>query len=269
MPSAASPDQLRALALLVAGVALIVITFSTARRPLQPVPDLDGYFERWGRLHGGYEPRSGNRWLRGWLTLAYLAARPLARRGIMPDVLTLWSVWLALAALVAAAAGGRWPILGGCVLVLSGLGDTLDGCVAVLSDRVTQWGYVLDSTVDRVSDVIYLLAVVSVGAPAWLAVSCGLAFFLLEYLRARAANAGGGEIGAVTLGERANRVIFCAAAILFGGVFVAHAGLVATLGLAALTLFSVVGLGQLVVAVRRQLAGGSGRTGSGTDSARR
>ncbi|MBA2730088.1 MAG: CDP-alcohol phosphatidyltransferase family protein, partial [Euzebyaceae bacterium] len=109
--------------------------------------------------------------------------------------------------------------------------------------------------VDRVNDVIYLIAVVSVGAPPELAVVCGVAFFLLEYVRARAANAGGGEIGAVTLGERANRVILCSASIHFGGVFVGSAELVATLGMAALTGFSIIGLGQMVYAVHRQLAG--------------
>lgn len=250
-----SPNTQRGLALVAAGLLLVFASLVTARRPQRPVPDRDGYFQRWRDLHGGYDPRSGNPWLRGWLTMSYVIARPLARRGVLPDMLTLWSVWLAFAVFVPAAAGGYWPILAGWTLVLSGLGDTLDGAVAALTDRATKWGYVLDSGVDRINDVIYLLAVVSVGAPAWLAVVCGVTFFLLEYLRARAANAGGGEIGAVTLGERANRVILCSASIHFGGVFVGSAELVATLGMAALTGFSIIGLGQLVYAVHRQLAG--------------
>jgi hypothetical protein len=51
----------------------------------------------------------------------------------------------------------------------------------------------------------------------------------------------------------ATRVICCSAGILFGGVFASHAKLAATLGLAALATFSLIGLAQLVVAVRRQL----------------
>ncbi|MGH3665766.1 MAG: CDP-alcohol phosphatidyltransferase family protein [Egibacteraceae bacterium] len=250
-----SPNSLRLAALLAAAAVLVVISLVTARRPAAPVPDRDGYLTRWQALHGGYDPRTGNPWLRGWLTLSYGIARPLARRGVLPDVMTVWSVWLAFAVLVPAAAGGYWPMLAGWTLVASGLCDSLDGCVAVLTDRATKWGYVLDSAVDRINDVIYLAAVVSVGAPTALAVACGAAFFLLEYLRARAANAGGGEISAVTLGERANRVILCSAAIHFGGVFVGHAELVATLGLSALTTFTVIGLGQLTVAIRRELAG--------------
>ncbi len=249
-----SANTLRLVALLAAAAVLIVVSLATARRPAARIPDRDGYFTRWQALHGGYDPRTGNPWLRGWLTLSYVVARPLARRGILPDMLTVWSVWLAFAVFVPAAAGGYWQMLAGWLLTFSGLGDTLDGCVAVLTDRATRWGYVLDSGVDRVNDVIYLLAVVAVGAPAALAVACGVGFFLLEYLRARAANAGGDEIGAVTLGERANRVIFCSASIHFGGVFVSVADEIATYGLLGLTVFTVVGLVQLVVAIRRQLA---------------
>jgi hypothetical protein len=71
---------------------------------------------------------------------------------------------------------------------------------------------------------------------------------MLEYLRARASNAGGGDIVTVTVGERAMRVICCSAGIHFGGVFVGHAKLVATLALAALAAASLVGLVQLIVA---------------------
>lgn len=242
-------------AVLVAAAALVIVSLVTARRPKGPIPDLGGYFDRWQALHGGYDPRARSAWLRGWLAMTYRIARPLARRGILPGLLTAWGVWLAFAALVAASAGGRWPILAGWILVASGLADTIDGCVAVLTDRATRWGYVLDSAMDRVNDVIYLFAIVSVGGPASLALVAGLAFGMLEYLRARAANAGAGDLGTVTVGERAMRVICCAAGIHFAGVFTGHARLTATLGLAALATLSLIGLAQLAVAVRRQLTG--------------
>lgn len=241
------------LLLSAAGLLLVVLALATARRPDHEIADRHGYFDRWRELHGGYDPRTGNPWLRGWLTLVFWIARPLARRGIQPDVLTVSSIWLAGAVFVPAHAGGRWPILAGWVLVSSGLFDTLDGCVAVLEDRTTRWGYVLDSAVDRLNDTVYLAAVVSVGAPLSLAICCGFGFFLLEYLRARAGNAGGDEVGRVTVGERPNRVILLSASIHFGGVFLAHRGLVATTGLAAMTALTAVGLVQLTTTVRRQL----------------
>lgn len=239
--------------LAVAGGLLVVLGLVTARRPAHEIPSRDGYFDRWSVLHGGYDPRTGNPWLRGWLTMVYAIARPLARRGVQPDVLTISSIWLAAAVFVPAEIGGRWAMLAGWVLVASGLFDTLDGCVAVLEDRTTRWGYVLDSAVDRVNDAIYLAAVVSVGAPTELAIVCGFLFFFLEYVRARAGNAGGDEVGKITLAERPNRVIFLSASIHFGGVFLAQRELVATTGMAVITVMTVIAVGQLLVAVRRQL----------------
>jgi phosphatidylglycerophosphate synthase len=239
--------------LAVSAVLLVVLALVTARRPALEIPTRDGYFDRWSVLHGGYDPRTGNPLLRGWLSMVYAIARPLARRGVQPDVLTISSVWLAAAVLVPASAGGRWALLAGWVLVASGLFDTLDGCVAVLEDRTTRWGYVLDSAVDRICDAVYLAAVVSVGAPLELAIGCGFLFFFLEYVRARAGNAGGDAVGRITIGERPNRVIFLAAAIFFGGVFVGQRELVATTGLVLLTALTAVGVVQLLVAVRRKL----------------
>lgn len=240
------------VALALTGVALLTLTVVTARAPAAAVPGRQGYLDRWQRLHGGHDPRT-NVWLRGWLMLAYTIARPLARRGTQPHVLTLWTTWLALAVIATAQAGGRWPILGGAVLVASGLGDTLDGAVAALTERATRWGYVVDSMVDRLNDGAYLVAVWLLGAPGWLATGTGVTFGLLEYLRARAANAGAGEVGAVTVGERSTRVILCAAALLAGGAVVDRAELVVTLATAVLAVLSLVGLVQLTVAVRRRL----------------
>lgn len=240
------------LVLAATAVVLVVVSLVTARRPSAPVPDRAGYFERWSTLHSGYDPR-GNAFTSGWLTIAYVIARPLARRGVQPDMLTVWGVWLAGAVYVGAAAGGRWPILAGWLVVASGLLDALDGCVAVLTERITRWGYVLDSLTDRICDVIYLAAIVTLGAPLELAVATGFALFLLEYLRARAGNAGMGEIGVVTPGERPTRVALCSPTIHWSGVFPSAAPALPVVGLAAvggLCAFSVV---QLAVAVRRSL----------------
>jgi phosphatidylglycerophosphate synthase len=239
--------------LVVAGLLLVALALVTARRPEHEIPDRDGYFDRWSALHGGYDPRTGNPWLRGWLTMVYTIARPLARRGVHPDVVTISSIWLAFAVFVPADVGGRWAMLAGWVLVASGLFDTLDGCVAVLEDRTTKWGYLLDSAVDRVNEAVYLAAVVSVGAPLELAIACGFLFFFMEYVRARAANAGGDDVGRITIAERPNRVIFLSASIHFGGVFLGQRELVATTGMALITAMTAVAVLQLLVAVRRQL----------------
>ena len=238
--------------LLAAAAGLLALAVVTARPVAGGVADLDGYLTGWQALHGDYDPRR-TRFLRGWLMLAFFAARPLARRGVQPDVVTLGSVWLAGAVLVAAAAEGRWFILAGSVLVASGLSDTLDGAVATLTDRATALGYVVDSVVDRVNDALYLVAVWIAGAPVWLAVSTGAACWLLEYLRARAAALGAGQVGMVTVGERANRVIFCAAALVSAGLLPGRAALLATVWTSGLAVLTAVGFAQLSAAVRRHL----------------
>lgn len=241
------------LLLALAGVGLVVLALVTARRPDREPADRAGYFDRWQATHGGYDPRTGSVWLRGWLTMVHALARPLARRGVQPDVVTVSSIWLSGLVLVLADAGGRWWIAAGWTMVASGLFDTLDGCVAVLEDRTTRWGYVLDSVVDRVNDSLFLVAVVLVGCPVWLAVACGFAFFLMEYLRARAGNAGGDEVGRITMAERPTRVILLSPSVHFSGVFLGLSGLLSTLGPSILLAMTAVAIGQLAVTVRREL----------------
>ena len=249
----ATQGQSHLIVLGVAALAMVALTVATARRPATALPGLDGYFDRWRAVHGDYDPRTGSVWVRGWLSGVYRLARPLARRGVHPDVLTLWTVLVSLGVLATAAAGGRWRMAAGWLILLGGVADSLDGAVAVLTDRTTRWGYVLDSVIDRINDVLYVGALVVAGAPVALAVTCGVGFFSLEYLRARGANAGAGEIGVVTVGERPNRIAFCAAGIHFSGVFLSRADMVATASLAVLTVLTLAGLVQLAVAVRRQL----------------
>ena len=248
-----SRDSAYLLGLAAFGVALLVLALVTARRPEHEIADRDGYFDRWQVLHGGYDPRTGSPWLRGWLTMVHAIARPLARRGMQPDVVTISSIWLAGLVLVLSEIGGRWWIAAGWTMVLSGLFDTLDGCVAVLEDRTTRWGYVLDSAVDRINDAIYLLAVVAVGCPVPLAVALGFGFFFMEYLRARAGNAGGDEVGRVTMAERPTRVILLSPSIHFSGVFLGLSDVLPVVGPSILLAMTVVSIGQLAVTVRRQL----------------
>lgn len=211
----------------------------------------DAYFAGWAALHGGYDPRS-NTLVRLWLSLTYVVARPLARTGVPPDAVTLLGLAVSGAAAGLAAGDGGWWLLGAAlVVVLSGLVDNLDGAVAVLTGRVTRWGTVLDSLADRVSDLLYLLALWLAGAPGAVCVGGGVLMVLQEYARARAGASGMAEVGVVTVWERPTRVIVTAA-------FLASAAVLGdpwpTLGAAAWVGLGVVGLVQLLVVVRRRLA---------------
>ncbi|WP_243407792.1 CDP-alcohol phosphatidyltransferase family protein, partial [Frankia canadensis] len=172
-----------------------------------PVPDRDAYLDRWARLHGGYDPRDGLWLVRAWLTWVHRLASPLAALRVPPSAVTAAGVVVTGLAVPTAAAGGRWPLLGVAALVVGGVADSVDGAVAVLTDRAGPRGFVLDSVADRCGDMLCLTALWCLGASGGLLVAAGCALWLLEYTRARAGNAGFGEIGVVTVGERPTRLI--------------------------------------------------------------
>lgn len=234
-------------------VALMVgVTVWTRRPPDRPIPAFEAYLDRWSAVHEGYDARP-TRVLRSWLTVMYAVARPLAAFGVLPDVLTAWAVWVAIAVVALAALGGGWAVLAAALLVAGGFGDGLDGAVAVLTDRTTRWGYVLDSVADRITDSLFLVAAWAVGAPAWLAVTTGVAVYLVEYVRARAGNAGVDHVEVITVGERPSRVICCAVALVLAGAVPARAATLAGWSVAILLALSLIALAQLAVGVARRL----------------
>ncbi len=232
------------------------------------IPDLQTYYDGWSALHGGFDPRSAF-WPRTWLALAYTFGRPLARLGVAPDVVTVATVVVTALALPPAAGGGAWPLLAVLVVLVSGLLDNLDGCVAVLTGRTSRWGYVVDSLADRLCDAIYLLALWLAGAPAGLCVAAGGAVVLLEYGRARAVGAGFDEIGMITVGERPTRIVVTCFGLAFAAFVPDSAGTWADVpagaGAAATLGVSLIGAVQFLVVARRALSGGAetGRAESG------
>jgi len=211
------------------------------------------YFAAWSRLHGGYDPAAGSRWVRGWLAAAYAGARPLAARGVAPDTVTLLGLVVGAGVPAAFAAGARWPLLGAVLAVLTGAVDGLDGAVAVVSCRTSRWGWLLDSVVDRLTDIALLLALGLLGAPWPLAVAAVLLAFLQEYARARAAAAGRGEVGVVTVAERPTRISVAAVAGVLAAVLPGRAEQIATLVAVAAVVLGAVGCVQLARALRRSL----------------
>jgi len=210
------------------------------------------YLDRWQVLHGGYDPRS-SRLVGPWLGTIYALARPVAGMGVPPDAVTLLGVLVSGIVVGLCALGGRWVVLAAVVVGASGVLDSLDGAVAVLTDRATRWGAVLDSVVDRVSDVLYLVALWLVGAPACACVLGGVVVLVQEYARARATAVGMDDVGVVTVGERPTRVIVVAMFLLGAGIYASSASRWASLGAYASLGVGVVALGQLLVVVRRRL----------------
>lgn len=216
------------------------------------VPDRETYLARWSALHGGYDPH-GSRLVRTWLGWMHAAARPLAATGVPPDAVTLLGLAVSAGAAGVAGLGDRWPVVGAALVVVAGVLDGLDGAVAVLADRASRWGYVLDSVVDRVGEGLFLVALWLAGAPGWLCVLAGALTGLLEYARARAAAAGLAGIGVVTAAERPTRVAVTAAFLLGAGVYVGAAAAWASAGAAAWALLGALALLHLLPKLKAAL----------------
>lgn len=213
------------------------------------------YLDQWSRLHGDIDPTKSVL-LRNWLDFMYLAARPLARRRVPPDLVTYLGLMIAVGAAVLATRSGALWLIGAAVLIAcNGLLDGLDGAVAIISGKTSRWGFVLDSVVDRVSDLMVLSAFWVVGADGLLVAVAVSLMMLLEYGRARAAAAGVTKGVAVTVGERPTRLVvavaFLAAAAWspdgHNAPWWAGVGVLISVGVGFVALF------QLLISIRRVL----------------
>jgi phosphatidylglycerophosphate synthase len=211
----------------------------------------DEYLAAWSRWHG--DTSTDRPLVRGWLTVAWTLARPVAR--LPPLAATALGLLVALAAVGPAAAGGSWLIVAGILVGLSGLLDSLDGALAIGTGRASRRGFVLDSVVDRLTEAAYAAALWAGGAPGWLAVAFGALCWLPDYLRARAGQAGVAETGALSVWERPTRIAMTGMTLAGAGVVAGFgiAGPVVTAGAAVGAVLGAVGVVQLGVSLRRML----------------
>jgi CDP-diacylglycerol--glycerol-3-phosphate 3-phosphatidyltransferase len=79
----------------------------------------------------------------------------------------------------------------GIVVLVAGLFDMLDGALARITGKVTRFGAILDSTLDRISEAVLLLSLLAIFAEGQQVTECilvGVALlgsFMVSYIRAR------------------------------------------------------------------------------------
>jgi phosphatidylglycerophosphate synthase len=256
------------------GAAILAWTAASrtsGRRSSGPAPmSFAAYQAGWREVHQvGEEAQPGGRLAAAYLRLPYLVGAPLARAGVDPDLVTLAALWVALVAGWTATLGPGWAAAAGALTLAAGIADSVDGAVAVLQRRTSVFGFVWDSTADRLADLAMIAGPVALVAthasPGWeaAAVAAGTAaaglLLLLEYVRARAQAA---QVAAAwtlaTPGERPTRVIvlgltgLAVGAAQLGGDGLAGAALDLgyPLALSVLALLEAAGCAQLLVAVR-------------------
>jgi len=137
-------------------------------------------------------------------------ARAFARAGFTPNSLTC--IGLIFSLIAGVLFGISQPRFAGLVLLICGFFDIIDGAVARVSGRVTAFGGVLDSVVDRYTEAVIFIGIIFGGLPelgqyGWLwAVLALVGGFMVSYIRARAEAAGSGKLS-VGIAERAERLL--------------------------------------------------------------
>ncbi len=183
------------------------------------------------------------------------AATLLTRLGVSPNAITLSGLLVAGAGAYLLSLGEL--ALGGAVLLLSGAFDLLDGAVARATGRVTRFGALLDSVVDRVSEAAILLGllVFYLGRPSSFGSDLGAALvfialagsIMVSYIRARAEGLGVEcNLGVMT---RPERVVILGVGLVIGQWWLPAVS-VALGAIAALTMVTSL---QRVAHVRRVL----------------
>lgn len=173
--------------------------------------------------------------------------RVLVRTPLTPSAITWFGFILALGAAALIITGH--PFAAGFVVLLAGFFDILDGALARRIEKVTPFGAVLDSTLDRLSDAALLLAILfSFDWTTWLVLLVFLALLgsvLVSYTRARAEAVGlECQVGLFT---RAERVV-----VLALGLLLSHLANALVIALAVIVVFSFFTAGQRLFHVWRQ-----------------
>jgi len=164
------------------------------------------FLSTWSKIHGDAQVTGI---VKGWLNISYLIAKLLAKIRISPNGLTIFG--LVFGVLLYLNSQSIWaPIL----LVLSLICDGLDGSLAIITGKSSKWGATLDSVIDRLTEVFWVLALYSLGINLNLLIAVLILSTVQEYLRARAGGVGVVEVGVVTYAERPVRASFVFIALI-------------------------------------------------------
>ena len=158
------------------------------------------FFAKWSALHGNAEIKGI---VKAWLNISYGSAKFMSALRITPNLLTLLGIVFAIA--MAVNPLSLWTIP---LLVLSLYADGIDGSVAIYQNRESQFGAILDSVADRISEALWFYVAYRIGAPAWIVLLTYVIASTQEYARARLGGLGISEVGVVTPAERPVRASF-------------------------------------------------------------
>ena len=164
------------------------------------------FYLAWSKLHGDAKIAGI---VKGWLSISFPTSKALARIRITPNALTI--LGLVFGVLLYMNANAIWAPL---ILVISLICDGVDGSLAIITGKSSKWGALLDSVVDRLTEVFWILALYSLGVDSKILIAVLILASAQEYLRARAGGVGLTQVGVVTVAERPVRASFVFTALV-------------------------------------------------------
>jgi CDP-diacylglycerol--glycerol-3-phosphate 3-phosphatidyltransferase len=163
--------------------------------------------------------------------------RFLSRTGITPNTLTVFGFLVTLGAAALILTGNQFAA--GFVVIAAGFFDMLDGSLARNTNRVTRFGGILDSTLDRLSEAALMVSILVIFgvdgsiAGIWITSIALVSSMMVSYIRSRAESAGiDCEVGIFT---RPERIVILAIGLLLSGF---DNALLITLGI--ISFFSII-----------------------------
>ena len=171
-------------------------------------------------------------------TIETPVARVFGRLGLTPNMLTLIGFGIAIVGAYFAAVQS-W-LLAGLIVAFGAIFDLFDGALARATNKTSNFGAFLDSTMDRAGEgVVYIGIVVAAVLGgldrllAPLAISAMAAGYMVSYVRARAESLGfspGTGMASVGLAPREVRTAILVVGLLLAGVYVGSAASVSLIG---------------------------------------
>ena len=158
------------------------------------------FMETWSRLHGN-APISGI--VKAWLNISYLVANSLLKIKLSANFVTC--LGLLFAVLLYIFAKESWSVI---FLILSLFADGIDGSIAIIANKSSKFGALLDAAIDKVAELFLILALYKIGVNLELLILIMILALSQEYLRARSSGVGLKEVGVITIAERPVRATF-------------------------------------------------------------
>lgn len=145
-------------------------------------------------------------------------------------------------------------VIGGVLLLVSGFFDIVDGSVARITKKTSKRGAFLDSSFDKISEVVIFagIALGNLASPFWCLLALGMSL-LVSYTRARAESLGV-DLKGIGIGERAERMLILAVIGMIPLGLIVHGESGMNWAVITVSIVAGITLVQRIVATARKLS---------------